>query len=529
MPKNNVDKIKEIYDKLSTPEEKVLDLLEQINKEKLKGDDGKTPVKGEDYFTEEEISEFLKFVTPKKGKDYFDGKTPTDEEIIALIKPFVPEPIPGKDGSIITPEEVRDKLKELKGKERLSVFDLKDIEWVKGKNGEHIQWSSAGFKIFTDTTLTGDGSQNNPLHAIVPTPDLSAYSTKAVADTLYKPIGYAPDLSAYAHINQTTNPDTFVGTFTFPQIIDSGLTASLGVYTDTNKQLTSTPPASGTLGYWSRTGTTISTATAGDNISTTGKISIGASSPTGQFQAQNTASTYNVPGFFLNGLGQDSASDSTSTTYGFGLYLTHNTSGNRQFSFVDTETNIGIRLIGNGIDGYNLGTHVRMILNLGNADYGVMTSGQFSIGGNPPSVLGAPIGNVGATSSAAARYFTLGYGFASPSFGSHAPAEIGLYETSDSDHTVGNLIFATRAGTTNIAPTLQWSIIGAVTGGLANGDLVSGADGTGTQNIKTAGDIMGATYHVGATAGIDATVTYVDTLLGAKTLTFKKGILTSQV
>jgi hypothetical protein len=38
----------------------------------------------------------------------------------------------------------------------------------------------------------------------------------------------------------------------------------------------------------------------------------------------------------------------------------------------------------------------------------------------------------------------------------------------------------------------------------------------------------GSTYRVGATAGITATVTYVDTLLGAKTLTFTKGILTAQ-
>ena len=35
-------------------------------------------------------------------------------------------------------------------------------------------------------------------------------------------------------------------------------------------------------------------------------------------------------------------------------------------------------------------------------------------------------------------------------------------------------------------------------------------------------------FKCGGTAGIDATVTYVDTLLGAKTLTFKKGILTAQ-
>jgi len=48
-------------------------------------------------------------------------------------------------------------------------------------------------------------------------------------------------------------------------------------------------------------------------------------------------------------------------------------------------------------------------------------------------------------------------------------------------------------------------------------------------NIKTTGDISGGTFSVGATPGIDATVTYVDTLLGATTLTFTKGVLTAQV
>ena len=60
------------------------------------------------------------------------------------------------------------------------------------------------------------------------------------------------------------------GIGTFAQIIDNGLTANLGVYTNGSKQLTSTPPSSGVLGYWSRAGTIISTATAGDDITTTG-------------------------------------------------------------------------------------------------------------------------------------------------------------------------------------------------------------------------------------------------------------------
>ena len=39
-----------------------------------KGKDGEKPVKGKDYFTKEEIAEFLAKVTPVKGKDYRDGK-----------------------------------------------------------------------------------------------------------------------------------------------------------------------------------------------------------------------------------------------------------------------------------------------------------------------------------------------------------------------------------------------------------------------------------------------------------------------
>jgi hypothetical protein len=32
--------------------------------------------------------------TPQKGVDYFDGETPSDEKLIELITPLIPEPIP---------------------------------------------------------------------------------------------------------------------------------------------------------------------------------------------------------------------------------------------------------------------------------------------------------------------------------------------------------------------------------------------------------------------------------------------------
>lgn len=59
-----------------------------------KGDDGITPIKGQDYFTEEEIEEIVETVYSKivipEVKDGNDGKTPTEDELIALIKPLIP-------------------------------------------------------------------------------------------------------------------------------------------------------------------------------------------------------------------------------------------------------------------------------------------------------------------------------------------------------------------------------------------------------------------------------------------------------
>jgi hypothetical protein len=58
-----------------------------------------------------------------------------------------------------------------------------------------------------------------------------------------------------------TNP-TFSASAIF-----SGLTASSAVYTDGSKALTSTAPTSGTIGYWSRSSTTLQPATANDILS----------------------------------------------------------------------------------------------------------------------------------------------------------------------------------------------------------------------------------------------------------------------
>ena len=64
------------------------------------------------------------------------------------------------------------------------------------------------------------------------------------------------------------------GTGTFGQIIDNGLDANEGVYTDANKQLTSTIPTTDNinLGFWNRTGTTLTQATAEDILDLTGQL-----------------------------------------------------------------------------------------------------------------------------------------------------------------------------------------------------------------------------------------------------------------
>jgi hypothetical protein len=64
------------------------------------------------------------------------------------------------------------------------------------------------------------------------------------------------------------------GLGTFGNIIDSGLSINLGVYTDGSKQLTSTPPTSGILGYWSRTGTVITSAIPLDDLTLTGNLTL---------------------------------------------------------------------------------------------------------------------------------------------------------------------------------------------------------------------------------------------------------------
>lgn len=88
--------------------ERFAEVMEEMKGEisAIKPADGKTPKKFEDYFTPTEISDIVSVAVskakPKKGLDYVDGKdakTPTKEEFIQMMKPYIPKIRDGKDGT----------------------------------------------------------------------------------------------------------------------------------------------------------------------------------------------------------------------------------------------------------------------------------------------------------------------------------------------------------------------------------------------------------------------------------------------
>jgi hypothetical protein len=65
--------------------------------------------------------------TPKKGVDYFDGedgKTPTEEELLSLIIPRIPEPIPWKPGKDIPVGKVKKIVEEVVGTIEFPTIDI---------------------------------------------------------------------------------------------------------------------------------------------------------------------------------------------------------------------------------------------------------------------------------------------------------------------------------------------------------------------------------------------------------------------
>jgi hypothetical protein len=131
-------------EKGDTPtDEELLALIRPLIPEPIKGDDGHTP-------TDDELLALIKplIVKPK------DGKTPTKAELRELIKPLIPAPkngkdgmpgrdgVDGKDSSPDTPNQIVKKLESLEGDMRLDASAIRNLpvmERVKGLFGKAVK------------------------------------------------------------------------------------------------------------------------------------------------------------------------------------------------------------------------------------------------------------------------------------------------------------------------------------------------------------------------------------------------------
>ncbi len=123
--------------------EQLLQIFEGVDiasLEQLVGEDGKTPVRGEDYFTEEDIRAIEDFIIskiPVVGKDL-----PSVAQVLAYIQREVAK-IPrvkgdkgdrgangrdGRDGSPDTPEQIIAKLRTLPKNKRFTISDVRGLE-----------------------------------------------------------------------------------------------------------------------------------------------------------------------------------------------------------------------------------------------------------------------------------------------------------------------------------------------------------------------------------------------------------------
>jgi hypothetical protein len=193
---------------LETKKDSFLEALKPL----FKGDSGYTPVKGKDYFTPQEISDFkaeiLKGATPEKFKDYF-----TEKELVYLMSELrkvfqhdlesMKAQITPKKGvdydDGVSPDEVSiasrviDMLPKTKELDLKPIFDnIKEIESkvptmesivkeLKSKkllvetrkvngmdvNMNDMRWHGGGLStVAHDGTLTGNGTPSSPLSVV---------------------------------------------------------------------------------------------------------------------------------------------------------------------------------------------------------------------------------------------------------------------------------------------------------------------------------------------------------------------------
>lgn len=115
--------------------------------------DGKTPIAGEDYKIPDRWEDGY---TPIKWVDYFDGEdwyTPTTDDLLALILPNIPEPIPWKDwkdwidGENVPEEKIYEMVEKVVG-----TIEVPTIEIWEDRNGQWIEkdWKKTYIKSVTN-------------------------------------------------------------------------------------------------------------------------------------------------------------------------------------------------------------------------------------------------------------------------------------------------------------------------------------------------------------------------------------------
>jgi hypothetical protein len=152
----------------------------------LKGEKGDTPVKGQDYFTEQELNQIVSYIkdmvvtpelikkaTPVKGKDYVDGKnyvlTDSDKKDIAKsIKVPVVDKIIEKTEVI---REIPSVIKDVVTKKQLDEITKGILDGMVKVDGRikaiDQRWGGKGLsRVSHDSTLSGDGTTSSPLTVV---------------------------------------------------------------------------------------------------------------------------------------------------------------------------------------------------------------------------------------------------------------------------------------------------------------------------------------------------------------------------
>ena len=236
--KNRKDRIEDF---LLNPDKVIFEMLDELgvavkqlkkidieNIEKLIGKDGKTPEKGIDYMTQEEINKleiFIRDKLPKKDADYPSIETTITiieekmsqlrDESLKIIKDIKPETgksgKDGKDGSPDTPTDIIKKIRSLDKNQGLKIKDIRGLVNVLKNIGSNIDEIEILKKAFKDQVIQFTQINEGENGGV----DVSNYYTKEDIDTkIAEIIDSSPELlNTLGEISAALNNDpTFFST-----------------------------------------------------------------------------------------------------------------------------------------------------------------------------------------------------------------------------------------------------------------------------------------------------------------------------